>query len=128
MVDLSATNVMLGIIAAVSVLEGLFIIAVGVAAFVVYRRVTALVDAAESRYLAPMAVRVNDILDDAKSVTAKIRAETERVDRAINSAVDRVDDTAERVRTKIRSKTARIIGLLRGARVVLESILHSRAA
>jgi hypothetical protein len=71
--------------------------------------------------------RVNTILDDVKVVTAKVKAETERVDYAINSTIDRVDDTVDRVRWNVRAKTSRIIGLVRGARLAIETIL-SRAA
>ena len=126
--QLATTNLFLGIMAVVSVLQALVAVGIGIGAFVLYRQASTLVASAESRYIAPMAARVNTILDDAKSVSATIREETERVDRAINNTVDRVDDTAARVRTNIRSKTARIIGFVRGARVVLETILRSRAA
>ncbi len=128
MEQLATTNLFLGIIAAVSLLEALLVIGAGIALFVIYRRTSALLNVAESRYLAPAALRVNGILDDAKSVTARIREETERVDRAINHTVDRVDDTAARMRSNLRTKTARIVGFVRGARVVLETILQHRAA
>jgi len=39
-----------------------------------------------------------------------------------------VDDTADRVRSNVRVKTSRIVGLMRGVRVALESMLNSRAA
>jgi len=39
-----------------------------------------------------------------------------------------VDDTADRVRSNVRVKTSRIVGMVRGARVALETMLHSRAA
>jgi hypothetical protein len=50
------------------------------------------------------------------------------VEQAIRTTMDRVDDTADRVRTRVRSKTSRIVGLVRGARVALESFLNTRAA
>ena len=42
--ELGTTNLLLGIMAAVSVLEALLIIGIGVAGFMVYRRVMELVD------------------------------------------------------------------------------------
>ena len=42
--ELATTNLLLGIMAAVSVLEALVIIGMGIAGFMVYKRVTALVD------------------------------------------------------------------------------------
>jgi hypothetical protein len=54
MPDLHTTNLLLGIMAAVSVLQGLLLIGAGVAAFVVYRRVTTLVADLEARQIAPL--------------------------------------------------------------------------
>jgi hypothetical protein len=69
-------------------------------------------------------VRVNAILDDVKGVTNKVKEETERVDQAIHSTMDRLDDTADRMRWNVRAKTSRIIGFIRGVRVVIENLLH----
>jgi uncharacterized protein YoxC len=110
--------------AVVSVLEALLIIGAGVAGFIVYRRVMALVDGLETRQVAPAMARVNAILDDVKGVTAKVKEETERVDQAIRTTMDRVDDTADRVRTNVRAKTGRVVGFMRGLRVALETMLH----
>src|SRR5262249_38700478 len=98
-VDLSTTNLLLGIMAVVSALEGLALIGLGVAGFLVYRRVTELVDRLEAQQIAPAMVRVNAILDDVKGVTARVKAESERVDQAIHTTFDRIDDTADRVRS-----------------------------
>ena len=100
--SLTTTNLLLGIMAAVSVLEALLVIGVGIAVFMVYHRVMDLVAGLETRQVAPAMARVNAILDDVKGVTAKVREETERVDQAIRSTMDRVDDTADRVRTNVR--------------------------
>jgi len=125
--DLGTTNVMLGIMAAVSVLEALVVIGIGVAGYLVYKRVMNLIEGIEERQVAPAMARVNAILDDAKVVSAKVREEAERVDTAIRTTMDRVDDTADRVRSNVRAKTSRILGIVRGARVALEHIL-TRAA
>jgi hypothetical protein len=121
--NLGQTNIILGIIAAVSVLEAVLIFGAGIAMFMVYRRITALINSVE-----PAMIRVNAILDDAKAVAATVKAETDRVDHAIRSTMHRVDDTVDRVRSNVRSRTSRIVGLVRGARVALETMLQSRAA
>ena len=130
--DLGTTNLLLGIMAAVSVLEALVIAGMGIAGFMAYRKAMALVergmvlaDGLEARQVAPAMVRVNAILDDVKDVTAKVREETERVDHAIHTTIDRIDDTAVRVRTNVRAKTSAIVGFIRGARVALEGMLRS---
>jgi hypothetical protein len=124
--QLATTNLLLGIMAAVSVLQALVIIGVGIAAWSVYRRVTEIVSGLEQRQVAPAMARVNAILDDVKGVTAKVREETERVDQAIRTTMDRVDDTAERVRSNMRAKTSWVVGIVRGLRVTIEELLHSR--
>jgi hypothetical protein len=124
--ELATTNLLLGIMAAVSVLEALLIIGVGVGAYLVYRRVLMLVEGVEQRQIAPAMARINAILDDVKGVSLKMKEETERVDRAIRTTMDRVDDTADRVRTNVRAKTSRIVGLIRGVRVAIESMLEHR--
>ena len=121
--NLATTNLLLGIMAAVSVLEGLAIVGLGVAGFIVYRRVTDLMNEVEAKHIAPAMLRVNAILDDVKGVTAKVKEETERVDYAIRATMDRVDDTADRVRSNVRAKTGRIVGILRGIRVAIEGLL-----
>jgi len=126
--NLGTTNIFLGIMAAVSVLEALVIIGIGVAGFLLYRRVMELVNGLEQRQVAPAMARVNAILDDVKVVSEKVKDEAERVEQAIRTTKDRVDDTADRMRSNVRAKTSRIVGLMRGARVALEAILQSRAA
>jgi hypothetical protein len=123
--NLGTTNLLLGIMAAVSVLEALVIAGIGIAAFVIYRRVTELTATLEARHIAPTMLRVNAILDDVKGVTSKVKEETERVDHAIHSTMDRIDDTADRMRSNVRAKTSRLIGMIRGVRVAMEAMLHA---
>src|SRR5919202_444877 len=123
--DLGTTNLLLGVMAVVSVLEALLVIGMGIAGFIVYRRVMDLVNGLETRQVAPAMARVNAILDDVKGVTAKVKEETERVDQRIRDTIDRVDDTADRVRSNVRAKTSRIVGIIRGLRVAIESMLQT---
>lgn len=122
--DLATTNLLLGIMAVVSVLEALVIIGAGIAGFIAYRRVIGLISGLEERHIVPAMARVNAILEDVKGVTTKLKEETDRVDQAIRTTMDRVDDTADRLRSNVRAKTSRIIGFVRGLRVAIESMLH----
>ncbi len=124
--ELATTNLLLGIMAAVSVLEALVCIGVGVATFIAYRRVMTLVEGLEQRQVAPAMARVNSILDDVKGVTTTVKQETERVDQAIRTTMHRVDDTADRVRSNVRAKTSRLVGLIRGIRVAIQSMLEQQ--
>ncbi len=121
--NLGTTNILLGIMAAVSVLEALLVIGMGIAGYLVYRRVMDVVNVLESKHVAPAMLRVNAILDDVKGVTAKVKEETERVDQAIRTTMDRVDDTADRVRWNVKAKTSRVVGFVRGLRVAIEEML-----
>jgi len=126
--NLGTTNTILTVMAVMSVLEALVIIGIGAAMFMAYRRVMTLVNELEERHVAPAMKRVHAILDDVKTVSETVKAETARVDTAIHNTMHRVDDTVDRVRSNVRSKTSRIVGFVRGARVALETILQSRAA
>ena len=125
--QLETTNLFLGILAAVSVLQALLLVGAGIAGFIAYRRVMTLVNTLEARHVAPAMGRVNAILDDVKIVSAKVKEETERVDHAIHTTMDRVDDTVDRMRMNMRAKTSRIIGMVRGARMAIETMLHRAA-
>jgi len=123
--NLGTTNLFLGIMAAVSVLEALVVLGLGLAAFMVYRRVIDLVNGLEARQIAPAMTRVNAILDDVKDLSAKVKEEADRVDVAIHRTIERVDDTADRVRSTVRAKTSWVVGVIRGLRVAIEGVLHS---
>ena len=124
--DLSTTNLLLGVMAVVSVLEVIVVVGVGVASWMMYRQVMELVEGLEQRHIVPLRTRVDAILDDVKGVTGKVKEETDRVDHAIRATMDRVDDTADRVRANVRAKTNSVVGFVRGIRAVIEGILHSR--
>jgi hypothetical protein len=124
--ELGTTNLILGILAAVSVVEALAIVGMGVAGIMAYRKVMMLVDGIETRHVAPTMARINAILDDVKTVTATVKEETERVDHAIHTTMGRIDDTADRMRSNVRAKTSAVLGFVRGLRVAIEGMLRSR--
>ena len=80
-VDLTTTNVLLGILATVSVLEALVAIALMAALFMLIRRMTIAIEGIEVRQVAPVTNRVNAILDDVKEVTACAKNAAARADR-----------------------------------------------
>ena len=125
--QLGTTNLLLGIMAAVSLLEALALIGAAIAGWTLYQRVTTLIAELERRHVTPAMSRVNVILDDVRAVTSRVRDETERVDHAIRSTMDRVDDTADRMRSNVRAKTSRVVGFVRGVRVAIETMLRPAA-
>lgn len=122
--NLETTNLLLGIMAAVSILEAICLIGAGIGGFLVYRRVMRLVQELEQRQVGPAMARVNGILDDVKGVTGRVNDEAVRVDHAIRETIDRVDETADRVRARVRYRTARLISVLRGIRAGIDVLLN----
>jgi hypothetical protein len=125
--DLGTTNMWLAIMAIVSVLEALLLIGMGVAGFLIYRRVMQLVNELEARQIAPLREKVDSILVDVKAVTAQVNQQTERVNHAISGTMDRVDETAGRVSGSVRDKVNQVVGVARGIRAVIMSVLGSDA-
>ena len=82
MADLTTTNILLGILATVSVLEALAVIGVLWGAFMLYRRTLALVAGIEERHVTPVTTRVNAILDDVKGVTSVVENVTKGAEAA----------------------------------------------
>jgi hypothetical protein len=125
--NLDTTNLLLGIMAGVSVLEALLLIGVGIGGFMMYRRVMRLVEDIETRQIAPLREKADAILADVKTVTARVSHQTERVDHAISGTIHRVDETADRVKGSVRDKVNQAVGMLRGVRAVITSLLSSDA-
>jgi hypothetical protein len=123
--NLETTNLMLGIMAAVAVLEALVLIGLAVGGFLVYRRVMQLVNELEVRQIAPIREKVDAILVDVKTVSARVSQQTERVDHAITDTMGRVDETAERMKSTVREKVSYAAGVVRGVRAAIASLLRS---
>jgi hypothetical protein len=122
--NLATTNLILGIMAAVSVLEALLLIGIGIGGFMVYRRVMQLTEDLEARQIAPLRDKVDAILADVKTVTARVSHQTERVDHAISGTIHRVDETADRVKGSVRDKVNQTVGVVRGVRAVIASLMN----
>ena len=96
--NLDTTNLLLGIMAAVSVLEALVLIGVGFMAYRLYTHAMQTIREIEARQVAPLVVRVNALMDrvegilaDVKDVTTRVSDRTERVDAAIRSTISSRD-------------------------------------
>jgi len=85
--NLSTTNVLLAIMAAVSILEGLVVIGVFAGAVMIYRHVARTLASIETHHISPASSRVNAILDDIKAVTTIIRLAAEGVDTGARSGL-----------------------------------------
>jgi hypothetical protein len=124
MPDISTLITPLWIMAVVSILEALLLIGLGVGGYLVYSRMTTLMNDLETRHVAPLREKAEDILADVKTVTSRVAHQTERVDHAIAGTIDRVDETAARVRAGVHDKVSQAAGVLRGIRAVIVTLLH----
>ena len=122
--NLDTTNLLLGIMAAVSVLEVLVLIGVGVMAYRLYSQTMTTVRELEARQIAPLVARVNAlmtrldaILGDVKEVTARVSDRTERVDAAIRNTT-----------SSVSSRVHRVLTLVHSARAAVDGFLHHRRA
>jgi len=125
--DIQSLTTPLWIMAVVSLLEALLLIGLGVGGYLMYARVTALVNDLETRHVAPLRAKAEDILADVKTVTSRVAHQTERVDHAITGTIDRVDETAARVRAGVHDRVSQATGVLRGIRAVIVALLHKES-
>jgi hypothetical protein len=133
--NLDTTNLLLGIMAAVSVLEMLLLVVAGVVGFRFYRQTMATIREIEERQVAPLTARVHTlmstvdgILVDVKGITSRVNQQSERVNSAITSTIDRVDETADRVKSSLAFRVQRIASLVQGLRAAAGTFFngHSR--
>jgi hypothetical protein len=133
--NLDTTNLLLGIMAAVSLLEGLLLVGAGIIAFRLYRQAMQAIRDVEQRQVAPLVAKVtvlmekvDGILVDVKEVTSLVTRRTERVDSAINDTVERVDETAARVRSSVASQVGRMLALAHGIKYAMSGMFNGRRA
>jgi hypothetical protein len=131
--NLDTTNILLGIMAAVSVLQALVLIGIGVLAFRLYGQTLQVIRGIEDRQIAPLMAhvtalmaRVDGILGDVKDVTARVTRQTERVDTAIHDTMHRVDETAGRVRDTVTSRAHQLMGLVHGVTCAVQGLFNGR--
>lgn len=85
--NLSTTNTLLAIMAAVSVLEALAVTALIAGVFIAYRRLGVALKTLEQQHVVPAAAHVTAILGDVKAVTGAVRATTESMDAGARSVL-----------------------------------------
>jgi hypothetical protein len=132
--NLDTTNLLLGIMAVVSVLEALLLVGVGIMAWKLYGQAMQTVRELEQRQVAPLMakvdrlmVTVDGILVDVKGITSRVGAQTERVNSAISTTIDRVDETADRVKHSLAHRVNRVIGLVSSMRAAFGGAFNGRS-
>lgn len=131
--NLDTTNLLLGIMAAVSVLEALLLIGAGIVGYRLYSQAMHAVRDIEQRQVAPLAAKVSVLMDkvdgilvDVKEVTSLVTKQSERVDSAISGTAHRVDATAARVRSSVASQVGRMFALAHGIKYAVSGMFNGR--
>jgi predicted PurR-regulated permease PerM len=126
-IDLTTTNVLLGIMAVVSVLEALALIAAGVMGMRLYRqtteqinKVTDQVTVLEQKYAEPLSAQAASILQTVQRIASRVEHSTSRVDSVVDSTVHSAEVAADRVQTGVRKTTNSVV---RGVRTAIETFL-----
>jgi hypothetical protein len=78
--DLSTTNLFLGIIAFVAVLQVAAVIALAAGVFNVSRKIAKVVETVDENHIAPAGAQLHAILDDVKNVTAALKTNAAWID------------------------------------------------
>jgi hypothetical protein len=121
MENLTTTNLWLGILAIVSLLEFLMILAAGFMAFRLYKQVSEAVENIERMHIAPLRARVDALLDEVHEVTAKVK----QAQSSVESAFQHMSGTGSMVADAVRSKAWPLIGLLKGIKVVASAVMKN---
>ena len=122
MESLTTTNVWLGILAIISLLEFLMIVAAGFFAYQMYRRVMATIETVERVHVAPLRARVDALLDEVQAVTDKVKHAQESVERCSSA---RHAGTGSMVAGAVRSKTWPIIGIIQGLKTAANTVIKN---
>jgi hypothetical protein len=133
--NLNTTNLLLGILAAVSIIEALVLLAAGVMGWKLYKQAMQSIREVEERQIAPLVTKVNslmasvdNILIDVKGITSRVEQQTERVNSAISHTIDRVDETADRVKNSLAYRVQRVVGVVQGMRSVFGTLFNGESS
>lgn len=131
--SLNTTNVLLGIMAAVSVLQALVLIGAGVMALRVYRQTLKTISDIEERQIAPLTAAVTHLVGtvdgamaDVKDVTTRVARQTGRVDEAVQHTMHAAEDTARRAFGSAAPVVLRMAKLAVGVTCAIQSLRKGR--
>lgn len=144
MVDLTTTNILLGIMAVVSLFEAVVLIVAGVMGLRMYRELTDQIRTIEQRHVAPIVAQAMPLLAEGKTLAqeGKVLAEeartlmqtaqrialrvehsTSRMDEAVQQTMNKAEHAADRVQVGARKTAGTVIGVVRGVRTAIETFL-----
>jgi hypothetical protein len=118
--DLTMTNVWLGILAVISLIEFLMIAAAGLLAYKAYKQMLNVVETVERVHIAPLRARVDALLDEVEVITGKVRHAQDSVAAALHTATH----AGSMIAGSMKSKTWPVIGMIRSVRTVAAALME----
>src|SRR6476620_11175370 len=98
--DLTMTNVWLGMLAVISLIEFLMIAALGLLAYKAYKQMMTVVENVERMHIAPVRARVDAILDEVEIITGRVKHAQNSVSAALHTAASAGSVFATTVKSK----------------------------
>ena len=118
MESLQTTNIWLGILAIVSLLEFVMILAVGVLAFKLYREAMSTIQTIERAHIAPLRARVDLLLDQVEVMTDTVKHAQE----SVSDTLRHVTGAGTLVAGAVRAKAWPIVGIIQGLKSAANAI------
>jgi hypothetical protein len=118
MESLQTTNVWLGILAVVSLLEFLMIAGAGVLAFRLYKEAMSTIQAIERVHIAPLRMRVDLLLDQVEIMTDTVKNAQE----SVSDTLRHVTGAGTLVAGAVRAKAWPILGIIQGLKSAANAI------
>jgi hypothetical protein len=116
------TNVWLGMLATVSLLEFLMIAAAGVFLYKMYKQATTAIEMVERVHIAPLRARVDAILDEVEVIAGKATHAQESVGRVFEAAAG----VSSLIAGTVIAKTWPILEIVQGLRTAANTLRRER--
>jgi hypothetical protein len=121
MADLTTTNIWLGILAIVSLIEFLMICAAGFMAYRLYQRAMTTLETVERVHIAPLRARVDALLDEVQRMTNKVKHAQDSVAETFKLMAG----TGNAVAWAVKSRTWPILGVLQGIKTAAATVMRN---
>jgi hypothetical protein len=118
MESLQTTNIWLGILAIVSLLEFLMILGVGLLAFRLYREAMSTIQTIERAHVAPLRARVDLLLDQVEIMTDTVKHAQE----SVSDTLRHVTGAGTLVAGAVKAKAWPILGIIQGLKSAASAI------
>jgi methyl-accepting chemotaxis protein len=119
--DLTMTNVWLGILAIISLIQFLMVCAAGIFAYRMYQRAMTTLETVERVHIAPIRARVDAMLDEVQTVVNTVKHTHE----SVSDALRHVTDTGNAVADAVKSKAWPIVGIFQGLKSAAATVIRN---